>query len=497
MINIKLSIIFYIFINSCYNLSLTIKSLKGSIIHNYKKNNNLKLDNINNMLNTFENDHDLRNYIRPLIKHEDLNNDEIEKLEKILKYYKEDNILMPVIDDPRYETIKNYEDFEFTNCIAYEMVIRTEEFKKTEYLISTIKDLKKLNYLERCYYMSEKGKYIFLKEIRFMHKDIEELLKKHVDNKSSPNTIDEILADLYIELEKSKEILKAYGILNLNSFLTQDMIDLTNGDFNLLDQIGYLTIKDFKNGIDLLINFYLQKERIYKKDISEVKFKKVTKTNSEEIKSKLKSYYIETDSNIIQISKDIIISDLDNEFQSFIKKHHNKYKYIDTQPNYTRPSLHFLNAKIINLPINLNFPEEELKSLILKIKKDYDNKNFLIKTPVEQLGEKLEKFKRPNSEKKLPSRDIERRKDAFAKAFCVYDLDKVLSPIFAKKNEEFRKNINDYKDDNPYTKIKLKEEISSIVGVCDDTVKVYRTLMKEYIDGKKFIELITGVKSKE
>ena len=172
-----------------------------------------------------------------------------------------------------------------------------------------------------------------------------------------------------------------------------------------------------------------------------------------------------------------------------LKKHYSKYQYIDVQPNYTRPLLHFINAKIINLPINLNFSKNELISLVSKIKDDYDNKESLVKTPIEFLGEKLEKFKIPNSEKKLPSKAMQDKKIAFANAFCVYDLDKVLTPIFNKNKKETSEN----EDNSIYTKEALKSEISSITGLNEDTIKVYRTLMKEYINREKFTELITGI----
>lgn len=250
-----------------------------------------------------------------------------------------------------------------------------------------------------------------------------------------------------------------------------------------------------------LSKFYLSKGRIYKKIKDEIKFEKIIDDNINKIENEIlrdiKSHYIFLESSLVQLSNDIPISKFDMEFQNFVKKHYNKYKYINTQPNYTRPGLHFLNARIINLPINLNFSENELKALVTKIKKDYDKKESLIRTPIELLGEKLEKFKKPNSEKKLPSKSINKMKEAFATAFCVYDLDKVLTPIYEKKYKEFKKNKNKDEDDNLYTKENLKSEISSIIGIEEDTIKIYRTLMKEYIDGKKFIELITGVKSKE
>ena len=245
----------------------------------------------------------------------------------------------------------------------------------------------------------------------------------------------------------------------------------------------------------------MTKESIYIKNDTRLKFEKIKNSNIEEILNKIieniESYYLEINSNIIQLSENMTISMLDDEFKDLLKKHYNKYKYIDIQPNYTRPSLHFIDAKIVNLPINLNFSKNELIALVSKIKDDYDNKKSRIKTPLEILGEKLEKFIKPNSESKLPSKTIQEKRIAFANAFCVYDLDKVLAPIFDKKNEDFRKKqrkgeIN--KDEtNPYTKEYLKSEISSITGLSEDNIKVYRTLMKEYIDKKKFVDLIKGV----
>ena len=45
--------------------------------------------------------------------------------------------------------IKNYKDFEFTNSIAYEMAIRTDEFQKVKYLYMVIEDIQNYNL---CFY---------------------------------------------------------------------------------------------------------------------------------------------------------------------------------------------------------------------------------------------------------------------------------------------------------------------------------------------------------
>ncbi len=473
--------------------------------HNKLDDNDEKvLNKIYNELEKYLEDYDFQSYILPLLNPDSFTTEKIHNLEKVLQYYKEEKIFLPLIDDPRYEFIKNYEEFEFSNCIAYEMLIRTDEFQKAKFLYIIIEDIQSM------YQSSLSDILNSIKEsLQYIHKDIQKILSKYIDSDmiekdSNKTLLNKILVDLIKELENSKIILKDLGVLNLTLFLGQDMIDLTGESFVLIDQIQRdLHIKDFDNGLELLIKFYLTKESIYIKNDAELKFEKIKYSNIEEILNKIldniESYYLEINSNIIQLSQNMTISMLDSELKDLLKKHYNKYKYIDIQPNYTRPSLHFIDAKIVNLPINLNFSKNELIALVSKIKDDYDNKESRIKTPLEILGEKLEKFIKPNSENKLPSKTFQEKRIAFANAFCVYDLDKVLTPIFDKKNKDFKKEQSKSKSEsekakiNPYTKEYLKSEISSITGLSEDSIKVYRTLMKEYINKKKFVDLIKGV----
>lgn len=469
--------------------------------YNKLDENDKEINKIYNEAGKYLEDYDFQSYILPLLNPDSFTTEKIHNLEKVLQYYKEEKIFLPLIDDPRYEFIKNYEEFEFSNCIAYEMLIRTDEFQKAKFLYMIIEDIQSM------YQSSLRDILNSIKEsLQYFHKDIQNILSKYINSDvlekdSNKTLLNKILVDLIKELENSKIILKDLGILNLTSFLGQDMIDLTDENFVLIDQVQRdLPIKDFDNGLELLIKFYLTKESIYIKNDTELKFEKIKYSNIEEILNKILdnigSYYLEINSNIIQLSKNMTISMLDGELKDLLKKHYNKYKYINIQPNYTRPSLHFIDAKIVNLPINLNFSRNELIALVSKIKDDYDNKESRIKTPLEILGEKLEKFIKPNSENKLPSKTFQEKRIAFANAFCVYDLDKVLAPIFDKKNEDFRKKQGkgeiDKDETNPYTKEYLKSEISSITGLSEDNIKVYRTLMKEYINKKKFVDLIKG-----
>ena len=166
---------------------------------------------------------------------------------------------------------------------------------------------------------------------QYFHKDIQNILSKYItrdmlEKKDFNHTLlNKILVDLIKELENSKIILKNLGILNLTSFLGQDMIDLTGENFVLIDQIQRdLHIKDFDNGLELLIKFYLTKESIYiKKNNTELKFDKIKNSNIEEILNKIldntESYYLEINSNIIQLSKNMTISMLDREFKDLLK----------------------------------------------------------------------------------------------------------------------------------------------------------------------------------
>jgi hypothetical protein len=97
-----------------------------------------ELDKIYKELEKRIDDYELQEYISPLLSPDSFTIEKVEHLRKFLDYYKDEGVFLPLIDDPRYKTIRNYKEYEFTNCIAYEMVIRTDEFLKYKYLTMTI-----------------------------------------------------------------------------------------------------------------------------------------------------------------------------------------------------------------------------------------------------------------------------------------------------------------------------------------------------------------------
>lgn len=102
------------------------------------------LDEIYNEAEKYLEDYDFQNFFLPLLNPDSFTIEKIHNLKKVLKYYKEEMIFLPLIDDPRYEFIKNYEEFEFSNCIAYEMLIRTDEFQKAKFLYMIIEDIQSM-----------------------------------------------------------------------------------------------------------------------------------------------------------------------------------------------------------------------------------------------------------------------------------------------------------------------------------------------------------------
>ena len=135
------------------------------------------LDEIYNELEEYLEDYDFQNYIQPLLNSDSFTTEKIHNLQKVLDYYKEEEVFLPLIDDPRYEFIKNYKEFEFSNCIAYEMVIRTDEFQKAKFLYMIIEDIQSM-------YLSSLSDILnSIKESsQYFHKDIQNILSKYINS---------------------------------------------------------------------------------------------------------------------------------------------------------------------------------------------------------------------------------------------------------------------------------------------------------------------------
>jgi hypothetical protein len=326
--------------------------------------------------------------------------------------------------NPIYKEIEQFKDYEFTNCIAYEMAIRNNEVFKID------EEQSRVNYNLKDFEIDEDIK----KEILdfsilddYMKKSYANFLEKKIE-KSQPPTKKDIFNHLKVFLRDKGPHLVDYEQL----------------------------YKDYGD----LINY---------KDFS----------------TKTKKYLIE-------------------------KSFELRPKIIE---EFSRPTLKIENTFKIDMIINPNLPKDELIAYISKIKDEYDKNNSIIKSPLELLGEELDKSEEIKS-KALP-KDKEKRKKTMADAFYIYDTWKILEIHYAEKTKELKEKLKkdiqdakhkpDYKsvidtlkinneiDLNNYTKVSLKTEIASQLNISIDTVDKLHTLMIKYIDNLKYKELITGL----
>ena len=214
---------------------------------------------------------------------------------------------------------------------------------------------------------------------------------------------------------------------------------------------------------------------------------------------------------LVQLSEYISLSLLEKSFLETLTYEDLKNIYIDTEPKFSRPRLMFDEARLTNIPINLNLSKEDLLHYISQIKDEYDRDKNIVKTfdeyffnlPLESdLTEIPENIKFANQKRSSEDKKIlPVKRDEFKKrisyAFYIYDIFKFFIPYVKKKRIDNTKKINDeikqkrttkdiYKYDNfEYTKDYLITKISCLFKneLSQEQVEYYLTTMKEFIHG--------------
>ena len=149
---------------------------------------------------------------------------------------------------------------------------------------------------------------------------------------------------------------------------------------------------------------------------------------------------------------------------------------------FSRPTLKIENTLKIDIIINPNLPKDELISYVSKIKDEYDKNNSIIKSPLEILGEVLEKNNNKHTQKKPKA-------EKYADWFYIYDCYQILkADDGSKSNETIYNEIDllllEYYDST-------KEDYYSI----ETYKKTIMKNMKYLIDELGYKELITGVRN--
>lgn len=399
-----------------------------------------------------------------------------------LKYLEIEEISLPKRKTYTYIYIENIEDYEYTNSIAYEMLRRNAEFK--------------------------------------------ELTKKPFTEKTE-NWISKIL-----ELGLDPRI----------NFFPDFPDNYYNIDRFFYESWDSHTIDDIKNGLQKLITHFFNKNQIFtltdENNTDNINsYKKIDGVKLINILENYPSYYIPClitndfikidTSDMIrfqQISKKIPLRILEKDFLETLNFEDTKYKYTQLLPFYSRPELSFPESNIANIPINLNLDDDEITAYILKAKEEFKEQSLNIKHPLELIGNEFEKAKKPKSEKELPD-EKHKRKIAVADAFFVYDLFKILEPYFKEKTKTLRTKRNieieklkeelkytkNYKEEitdhikdikeryysqiKQYSTTNLQFTISALAEISIHKTERYFKYMKEYIDNKRYKELITGKKN--
>lgn len=273
---------------------------------------------------------------------------------------------LPQRDDLIYKEIEEFEDYELTNCVAYEMAIRIQELREL------------LNFV---------------------------ILKKILND-----------IDKKVWQEKSNLLAVKYhlDVKNVTIYYREKLRKIKNINFNKEKFIfaGELTGKDFINSNCMMSIIYTQ------------------------------------------------VNPNNNSFRSRLVN------------QFSRPEIILLpSQKFPKFDLNLNLPKEELIAYISKIKDDFDKDNSIIKTPLELLGETLEK----SDNKKIPKKP---KASVYADWFYIYDYWK-----YEKTQGKTDKDIF------------VALEVENNVPYKEDMIRKIRDKMKYFIDDLGYKELITGVKN--
>jgi hypothetical protein len=298
-----------------------------------------------------------------------------------MDYDKKYNITLPKRTDTIYKNIENFENYELTYCIAYEMATRTKEFK--------------------------------------------ELINKPETER---------------DFKWEKEML-SLGFNDLTKCLLKQSVLLRSIELDYQICIDYwntFKICDIKDGVNILLTYYFNKNEVYElnKNTKEKKYDKVDVEKFSYVSISPNDYYISCNKDgineIIQIREELPLSLLDNELLSKLKLSDIKGQYFECEPIYNRPTLRFEDDRILNLPLNLNLNENELHAYLDKIIEDYKDDKSITQDSFEIFSDKeIAEAIMPKSYVKMPKE--KRKKIVLADAFYIYDLFKKLVPTLENK----------------------------------------------------------------
>ena len=469
--------------NKSYKSIKKKKNQKKSIILTFQENKFTSKKSISEFGNNFN---ILKNSTLQSYMNEDKKKkaqQEYENLKNILieAYSKDCEILyMPNRDDDIYKNIEN--PYKYSYSLAYEMAIRNEDVKKILYAISYLKDIKSnLSLINSQDLKNKHSSTPILNQTTCLYDVAIEEYKQSLLSKYT-NYLDQKLHNKYL----------LGGLYNLTS-----MID----DFEQELRQTYLIIPKDKKIVTPESNRILY-QRIIHNSIDPKKYKW-----HPNYQQKNKYKYEEKDYVDYTISRGVLKGE--EEFDV----------------NVIRPTvnLHIIDKNTSLVPINFTLPTEEITAFIEKIKEDLKKDSEIIKTPMELLGEELEKIDEAKSSTKLPEL-FNHRLIAMANALYAYDVDEYLKYQEKKDKssleDEKNTKIKEIQKSKKFHREIQKEKVADIrriytykknaisksaadrrkiiyknieainnTTINDETVKNYLTFIREYIKELKYIKL--------
>lgn len=298
------------------------------------------------------------------------------------------------IDNAIYQEIENFPEYDYENSIAYEMLIRTNEYKQLHYDSSLTNDEK---------------------------------------------------IEAYDRMGANFQEIYNYALKKSNFFSNQQ-----SNAKNIFDSYCDLTIGDVREGINKLIHFYLKRDQIYtlveyNKDtfgiIQDIHYEVCQKINYQDIALSMSNYYIPIKPPISnygmyvdkmsKIDKNIPLLILEEEFLAAIEPDIPNSIKTKVIFNSTRPLLRFKESPIVDIPVNLNLSKEAIVELISKLKDEFDSGH--VRSSISYLYHKT--FKAKNWKKDAPFKVTNK---SIAQAFFVYDLYHDIDGAFQTKKSQLR-----------------------------------------------------------
>ena len=397
--------------------------------------------------------------------------------------------------DDIYVEIENFQDYELTNNIAYEMIIRNDEARL---LHAQFKE-----FIQLAIYIG----YFFMKT----PKNINELCEKRANENFAFLVMDlnyfVIMQETYTQIEVTAHVVhQVYQIAIENgpnddyfryydhkkfAKLTPDqLIDAIKDElfyfeekFNSLALFvhDFNDLESFKSSTNKTIDYSQVSEKLH---INNENNDLINETEPD-LSSSL--FYIKkcpTFTISSELSDNDWLSTLEaSDLMSFLQKHPYQGipRHIEISPDFSRPNLENSNSKLANVSINFSLPLKDIMEYISDIKKEFDKNINLIKSPLDiALGDFISEQKDINQFSSHMSKQMK-----LANMFFIYDAFKA-----GYKTSYIKQEIDNY-----FYSEKMENFVDikkSANGFDPKTIRKYHQLACEYIDDKKYISLISS-----